>query len=76
VLDELKNLSSKKYVSPYDLAIACLGAGKTDQAIALLGRAVDERCPRTTFLGVDPRFGGLRGDARFKTLAGRVAPPA
>jgi TolB-like protein/DNA-binding winged helix-turn-helix (wHTH) protein len=75
-LDELINLSRKRYVSSYDLALAWLGAGDTDQAMALLTQAVDERCPRATFLGLDPRFDRLRRDPRFKTLAVRVAPPS
>jgi TolB-like protein/DNA-binding winged helix-turn-helix (wHTH) protein/Tfp pilus assembly protein PilF len=75
-LDELRNVSGQRYVSAYDLALATLSVGDTDRAIALLAQAVDERCPRATFLGVDPRFDGLRSDPRFKTLAVRIGPPS
>lgn len=76
VLEALRNLQRQKYVSSYDLALAYLGAGATDQALMLLAQAVDERCPRAMFLGVDPRFDNLRSDPRFKTLVNRVGPPS
>lgn len=75
-LDDLTKLSRRKYVSSYDLALVYLGSGATDQALQLLARAVDERCPRAMFLGVDPRFDNLRSDPRFKRLAFKVAPPS
>lgn len=73
---ELKNLSERRYVSSYDLALASLGVGETDTAFALLARAIDERSPRAAFLGVDPRFDGLRSDARFKKLMIRIGRPS
>jgi hypothetical protein len=33
---------------------------------------VDERSPRVAFLAVEPRFDGLRADARFTKLMSRV----
>jgi outer membrane protein TolC len=72
VFDGLRNLSKVRYVSSYDLALASLGVGKTDQALALLAQAVEEHSPQAAFLGVDPRFDGLRSDARFKMLIIRV----
>ena len=75
-LNELIDLSKRRYVSTYDLAVATLGVGDTEHAIALLAQAVDERCPRATFLPVDPRFDRLRSNPRFQTLAIRVGPPS
>jgi TolB-like protein/DNA-binding winged helix-turn-helix (wHTH) protein/Tfp pilus assembly protein PilF len=75
LFDELRNLSKRRYVSSYDLAIASLGIGQTDQAFTLLARAVEERSPRVAFLGVDPRFDSLRGDARFKKLMIQIGRP-
>jgi hypothetical protein len=46
--------------------------GEKDQALALLGQAVEERTPRIAFLGIEPRFDPLRADARFKKLMSRV----
>jgi TolB-like protein/DNA-binding winged helix-turn-helix (wHTH) protein/tetratricopeptide (TPR) repeat protein len=68
LLDDLRNLCKQRYVSPFDFALASLGLGETDQAFGFLAQAVEERSPRAAFLGVDPRFDGIRGDARFKQL--------
>ena len=76
LFDDLSKLSEQRYVSSYDLALASLGIGETDQAFTLLARAVDERSPRAAFLGVDPRFDGLRSDARFKELMIRIGRPS
>lgn len=76
LFDELGNLSQQRYVSSYDLALALLGMGETNKAFALLTRAVDGRSPRAAFLGVDPRFDGLRSDARFKELMIRIGRPS
>jgi Flp pilus assembly protein TadD len=76
VFDALRNLSKQRYVSSYDLALASLGMGETDQAFALLAQSVEEHSPRAAFLGIDPRFDGLRSDARFKRLMLRVGLPS
>ncbi len=76
LFDELKKLSKLRYVSSYDLALASLGMGETDEVLALLAQAVEEHSPRAAFLGVDPRLDGLRSDARFKTLLIRVGLPS
>jgi tetratricopeptide (TPR) repeat protein len=72
LFQDLRDLSKHRYVSPYDLALASLGLGETDQALALLAQAVEERSPRAAFLGVEPRFDGIRNDPRFKTLLVRI----
>jgi Flp pilus assembly protein TadD len=76
LFNDLRSLSKQRYVSSYDLALASLGVGETDQAFALLAQAVEEHSPRAAFLGVDPRFDGLRSDARFKRLMLRVGLPS
>lgn len=76
LFDDLRNSSKQRYVSSYDLALALLGIGETDKAFELLKRAVEERSPRAAFLGVDPRFDGLRSDARFKELMIRIGRPS
>jgi tetratricopeptide (TPR) repeat protein len=76
LFDDLMKLSKQRYVSPYDLALASLGIGETDEAFTLLARAVEERSPRAAFLGVDPRFDGIRSDTRFKELMIRIGRPS
>jgi TolB-like protein/DNA-binding winged helix-turn-helix (wHTH) protein/Flp pilus assembly protein TadD len=67
VLEDLSK-AGRGFVSSYDLAIARLGLGDKAKAFELLNAAVHERSPRVAFLGVDPRFDGLRGDPRFRAL--------
>jgi Flp pilus assembly protein TadD len=68
VLEDLKKMAASRFVSSYDLALAHLGLAENNQALALLSVAVQERSPRVAFMGVEPRFDGLRADPRFKKL--------
>jgi TolB-like protein/DNA-binding winged helix-turn-helix (wHTH) protein/Flp pilus assembly protein TadD len=68
VMEDLSHRAGSGFVSSYDLAIARLGLGDKDKAFELLSAAVQERSPRVAFLGVEPRFGGVRDDPRFKAL--------
>ncbi len=74
-LQALRKLSKETYVSPVDLAVAYLGLGQTDSALALLEQGMEERSPRIAFLGVDPDFDGLRSDTRFQRLITRIGIP-
>jgi len=46
--------------------------GEKDQALALLGQAVEERTLPSRSSGIEPRFDTLRDDVRFKKLMSRV----
>jgi TolB-like protein/Tfp pilus assembly protein PilF len=72
LLQDLKAMPDGIFVSSYDLALAHLGMDEKSEALGLLGQAVDERSPRVAFLAVEPRFDGLRADARFTKLMSRV----
>lgn len=74
LIDELKNLSARRYVASFDMAIAVLGLGDANRALTFLEKAVEERSPRLLFLAVEPRFDPLRSNARFKELIHRVGP--
>src|ERR1035438_1040697 len=63
VLGNLNKTAQSRFVSSYDLALAHLGLGDKAKIFELLRAAVQERSPRVAFLGVDPRFDGLRADA-------------
>src|SRR5205823_4292109 len=56
MINELKQLSGRRYVAPFDQAIAFLGLGDKNRALASLQRALEERSPRVLFLMVEPRF--------------------
>ncbi len=68
VLERLRNMSEREFVSSYDLAIAEVGLRDQNKVFDLLNAAVEERSPRVAFLGVDPRFDELRADPRFMAL--------
>ena len=74
VIDQLQNLAGQRYVAAYDMALAWLGLGDHDRALASLETSVDDRSPRLLFLSVEPRFDPLRSNARFQALVRRVGP--
>jgi tetratricopeptide (TPR) repeat protein len=68
-LDELKALSQRRYVSPYQIAIAYLGLGDKEQAFQWLDKAYEVRSNDFgSGLKVDPRLDGLHSDPRFTAL--------
>ena len=54
------------------LALVLHGLGRDDEAIQQLRRAFDNREPSMTFLGVDPKWDGLRTSPAFQELLSRV----
>ena len=71
-ISELKELSSKRYVTAYDIAIIHAGLGENDQAFEWLDKALQERSSWLPYLRVEPRIDELRSDPRFKALLDRV----
>lgn len=72
VLNELEQLESQKYVSPYTVASIHAGLGERDQAFKLLEKAYQERDIWLMNLKVDPAMKPLRSDKRFADLLRRV----
>ena len=72
VFNRLKELSERRYVSPYDIALIHTGLGETDQALHWLEKAYAQRCVELALLKVDQRLDGLRPDSRFTDLLRRV----
>ncbi|HEX6183605.1 MAG TPA: tetratricopeptide repeat protein [Pyrinomonadaceae bacterium] len=72
VLAELDELSPRRYVSPYNMALLHLRLGGKDEALEWLGRAYRERAEWMIYLGVDPRFDDLRADPGFTRLLRRI----
>ncbi len=75
VLNELKELSKRKYVSPYDMALIHAGLGENDRAFDWLQRAYDYRSFYMALLKVEPAFDNFRPDPRFQDLVRRVGLP-
>jgi tetratricopeptide (TPR) repeat protein len=76
VIAELEELSKRKYVSPYFIAVIYTGLGERDQAFLWLEKAYQERHPYMTLIGVEPAFDPLRSDPRFGGLLRRVGLPS
>jgi tetratricopeptide (TPR) repeat protein len=76
VIAELEQLSKRKYVAPYFIAVIYVGLGERDQAFAWLEKAFKERHPYMTLIGVEPVFDPLRSDPRFADLMRRVGLPS
>ncbi|MFY9610946.1 MAG: protein kinase [Blastocatellia bacterium] len=73
VVSQLKDLSKRKHVSSYDIAIIYTGLGETEQAFAWLEKAYKQRDGWLAGrLKVDPRLDNLRSDPRLADLMRRV----
>jgi tetratricopeptide (TPR) repeat protein len=68
IVEQLKGLSRKRYVSPYGIASihACLGEVET--ALDWLERAYAEHDQTLVWLKVHPRLDALRGHERYREL--------
>jgi serine/threonine-protein kinase len=75
ILNDLKQRSERKYISPTVVAVLCAALGDKDQAFALLDKAYDERDFLLVLLKVEPLYDPLRADPRFTTLVQRVGIP-
>lgn len=74
LLEELKEISKHRYVSPYRMAIVYSGLRETDLAFEWLERAYRARSVWLIHLHlkVDPRLNYLRSDPRFPELLKRL----
>jgi tetratricopeptide (TPR) repeat protein len=70
-LDRLRD-GNGGYVSPYCLAVALLGTGNREGALAALDRAVATGTPQVVYLREDPLFDVLRSDRRFRAFLVRA----
>lgn len=75
VLKEVIELSKKKYVSSYRIALSYVGLGQIDQAFEWLEKAYEERDHWLVFLKEVPEFDSLRSDPRFQDLLRRMNFP-
>jgi len=74
ILQRLKSLSERRYVSGLYLAIIYTGLKDRDQALEYLNQAYASRHPGLVLIRVDPIFDDLRSDERFKQLVKRFEP--
>ena len=67
-LHYLQELSAKRYVPPYAIALIYLGMGNTDHSLEWLERASADRSTSMAYLRVDPTLNSLRSEPRFAVL--------
>lgn len=72
VLNDLQQLESQRYVSPYTVAAIYAGLKDQEQAFKWLDKAVDVRDIWLMNLKVDPVFTKLRSNRRFTDLLARI----
>jgi DNA-binding winged helix-turn-helix (wHTH) protein/tetratricopeptide (TPR) repeat protein len=71
-LIELKEQSTRSYISPYLLAIIYVGLEEYEEALACIETAIHERASWLVFLNIDPLFNKLRKHPRFQGLLASV----
>ena len=76
ILADLDARAESRYVSQVMRAEIVAALGDTDDAIARLQIAADQRAADLMWIGLRPAFHGLRSDARFRHIAARVGVPA
>ena len=73
VLAQLNEEAKSRYVAPYALALALLGLGEKERALAELERAYQTHDTNYLFvIKTDPLLDDLRGDPRFEALVQKV----
>ena len=75
LIRQLTELSKKRYVSPYDLAVAYTGLDDRSRALTWLEKGYEEHAGLLVYANVDAVFDGLRSDPRFQGLLRRIGLP-
>lgn len=74
-LDAFSALGRERYVSPYKMGVLQAALGRTEEALASLERARDERDDRLVLIGVDSLLDSLRAHDRFQAVLEQVMEP-
>ena len=74
-LQELKTISEKSHVPPYNVAMIYNGLGNSAEALRWLRNAYEERDVHMVFLWADPKWDKLRNDPGFVRLLRRMNFP-
>jgi tetratricopeptide (TPR) repeat protein len=75
ILEELKEISKRRYVAAYWLALVYAALKDKDEAFHWLNEAYRERSARLAFAKIDPRLDYLRSYPRFTDLLRRMKFP-
>jgi tetratricopeptide (TPR) repeat protein len=72
ILSHLKSRSRRQYVSSYSLAVAYIGLGERDAALARLQKAYEDREDQVALLKIEPLLDTVHSDPRFQDLLRRI----
>jgi TolB-like protein/Flp pilus assembly protein TadD len=73
ILQQLRQLSKQRYVSPYNLALIQLGLGQKTEALNSLEQTYRDRDGyNIAYVKADPFLDPLRGDPRFEALVQKI----
>jgi serine/threonine protein kinase/tetratricopeptide (TPR) repeat protein len=72
VVQDLKDLSKRRYIPAYEMALAYTGLDDKERAFEWLQRAYEERSLRPDLMRIDPIYDNLRSDPRYQDLMRRV----
>ena len=75
ILQKIDEVGKLLYVSPYQKAVIYAALGKTDQALAEIAKAYNQRSLLPTSLRFDRRLNELRGDPRFQDFLRQTGMP-
>jgi hypothetical protein len=67
----MDQLSERRFVSPYHLALVNCALGRNEAALDLLEQAYDTGDAKVLWMGVDPELDPLHGHPRFNDLLRR-----
>ncbi|MBX3293106.1 MAG: winged helix-turn-helix domain-containing protein [Acidobacteria bacterium] len=68
LLNGLLERSKKEYVAAHSIALIYSALGENEKALDWLERGIEQRDLRMTFVNVDPKWNGLRGEPRFAEI--------
>jgi len=72
IILELKEIQTRKYVAPFNLAMVYAGLGQKDATLEWLEKAYDDHSMWLIFVNSYPIFDFLRSDPRFQDLVRRM----
>lgn len=75
LLNILRDISLRKYVSPYSMLVIHLALGPQERVFELLEQLYEERNDWLVWLYVSPELKNLHNDPRFKNMLRRVGFP-
>jgi serine/threonine-protein kinase len=77
ILEQLREISSQRYVSIYSFAIVYLALGDKQEALRRLEQCYEDRAGADVgWIRVDSFLDPLHGDPRFEALAEKIVPAA